>query len=62
MIKSIKITIIIIGLLSIGAGAYSFIKRSQDQISYFALKDTFAAPVLKHPGQVYTASRNLYDT
>lgn len=36
MTKSIKITVIIIGLLSIGAGAYSFIKGSQDQISYFA--------------------------
>ena len=32
MTKSIKITVIIIGLLSIGAGAYSFIKGSQDQI------------------------------
>lgn len=37
MTRSIKITVIIIGLLSIAACLISFIKGKQDQVSYFAL-------------------------
>jgi len=37
MNKSIKITIIIIGLLTLAASLHSFIKETQDQISYFSI-------------------------
>jgi hypothetical protein len=36
MTKSIKITVITIGLLSIGACLFSFYKGTQDEVSYFA--------------------------